>query len=202
MLQVGKIVLKPDVLQINGNRILAALRADKGNSILVPIVTARSVHITIDLESTTFNIDQLNHLIEQVFQRQETRKRIAAYWRPVPKDQASATLPAGGEVTGMLEGNRPVYRALGGIVPPKAVYTEEPTFTRSAREKRLQGTAVVSVVINEKGLPEILEVTQDLGEGLDIQALLAVAGWRFHPATLNGQPIAVQISVEVSFQLF
>src|ERR1700730_9562135 len=67
----------------------------KGNSILVPMVTARSVHISLDLESTISNIDQLNHAIEQVFQRQETGKRIAAYWRPVPKDQASATLPAG-----------------------------------------------------------------------------------------------------------
>ena len=102
----------------------------------------------------------------------------------------------------MLEGNRPVYRALAGIVPPKAVHMEGPTFTQSAREKRLQGTAVVSVVVNEKGLPEILEVTKDLGEGLDIQSLLTVAEWRFHPATLNGQPVAVQISVEVSFRLF
>jgi len=38
ILQVGKIVLGPDVLQIDGKCILVALRADKGNSILVPIV--------------------------------------------------------------------------------------------------------------------------------------------------------------------
>jgi TonB family protein len=202
ILQVGKIVLKPNVLQINGNRILVALRASQGSSILVPIVTARSVHITIELESTTSNIDQLNQVIERVFQKQDTRKRIAAYWRPVPEDQASATFPAGAQVTGMLEGNRPVYGRLAGIVPPKPVHMEAPTFTQSAREKRLQGTAVVSVVVNEKGLPEILEVTKDPGEGLDIQSLLTVAEWRFRPATLNGQPVAVQISVEVSFRLF
>jgi TonB family protein len=202
VLPVGKIVVRPDVLQIDGKRILVALRADKGNSILVPIVTARPVHITIALEPTTSNIDRLNHEIEGVFQKQDTRKRIAAYWRPVPEGQAGATLPAGAEVTGMLEGNRPVYRARGGIVPPQAVDMEAPTFTRSAREKRLEGTAVVSVVVNEKGLPEILEVTKDLGEGLDIESWLTVAAWRFHPATLNGQPVAVQISVEVSFRLF
>jgi len=59
ILQAGKIVLKPNVLQINGKRILVALRASQGSSILVPIVTARSVHISIELESTTSNIDQL-----------------------------------------------------------------------------------------------------------------------------------------------
>jgi len=139
ILQVGKIVLKPNVLQINGNRILVALRASQGSSILVPIVTARSVHITIELESTTSHIDQLNQVIEQVFQKQDTRKRIAAYWRPVPEDQASATLPAGGEVTGMLEGNRPVYRALGGIVPPKPVYMEDPTFTLAHERSDCRG---------------------------------------------------------------
>jgi protein TonB len=102
----------------------------------------------------------------------------------------------------MLEGNRPVYGRLAGIIPPQPVHMEAPTFTQSAREKGLQGTAVVSVVVNERGLPEILEVTKDPGEGLDIQSLLTVAEWRFRPATLNGQPVAVQISVEVSFRLF
>jgi len=151
MLQVVKIVLKSNVLQIDGKRILVALRADKGSSMLVPIVTARSVHVTVDLESTTPNVDQVDHVIEQVFQKQETRKRIAAYWRPLPQDQSTATLPAGAELAGMLEGNRPVYRALAGIVPPKPAYMEQPTFTQSAREKRLQGMAVASVVVNEQG---------------------------------------------------
>jgi protein TonB len=38
--------------------------------------------------------------------------------------------------------------------------------------------------------------------GLDEKAIEAVSQWRFQPATLNGQPVAVQINVEVSFRLY
>jgi outer membrane biosynthesis protein TonB len=57
------------------------------------------------------------------------------------------------------------------------------------------------VVVNEKGFPEILEITKGLGEGLDIRALTAVAGWTFKPAMKNGEPVAVLIHVQMDFRL-
>jgi hypothetical protein len=41
-----------------------------------------------------------------------------------------------------------------------------------------------------------------LEEGLDTQALLAVASWRFKPAIKDGHPVAVIINVEVNFKLY
>jgi len=38
--------------------------------------------------------------------------------------------------------------------------------------------------------------------GLDEKAMDAVRTWRFHLATLNGQPVAAQIAVEVNFHLY
>jgi TonB family protein len=38
--------------------------------------------------------------------------------------------------------------------------------------------------------------------GLDQKAIEAVQQWRFQPATKDGRPVAVQISVEVSFKLY
>ena len=79
ILQVSKVVLKPKVVQIDGKRILLALRTSQGSPILLPIVTARIVHIAIDLDSTTgFNIDQINLLFQQVFQigRASCRERV------------------------------------------------------------------------------------------------------------------------------
>jgi protein TonB len=38
--------------------------------------------------------------------------------------------------------------------------------------------------------------------GLDEKALDAVRTWRFLPATLDGQPVAAQIAVEVDFRLY
>jgi TonB family protein len=38
--------------------------------------------------------------------------------------------------------------------------------------------------------------------GLDEKAIEAVSRWRFEPGLKNGQPVAVQIGVEVVFRLY
>jgi TonB family protein len=60
---------------------------------------------------------------------------------------------------------------------------------------------VISVVVNEKGFPEMLEIVRGLGEGLDIEALVTVARWRFNPALKDGKAVAVLVNVEVTFRL-
>jgi TonB family protein len=47
-----------------------------------------------------------------------------------------------------------------------------------------------------------IRVRQSLGMGLDEKAIEAVNCWRFRPATLNGQPVATQIAVQVDFHLY
>jgi protein TonB len=69
------------------------------------------------------------------------------------------------------------------------------------QHQRLEGTAVIPVVVNEKSFPEMLEIVRGLGEGLDIEALVTVAGWRFDPALKAGKPVAVLVNVEVTFRL-
>jgi TonB family protein len=45
-------------------------------------------------------------------------------------------------------------------------------------------------------------VQRTLGLGLDEKAIEAVRQWKFDPARKNGQPVAVQINVEVNFRLY
>jgi TonB family protein len=45
-------------------------------------------------------------------------------------------------------------------------------------------------------------IEQAVGHGLDERAIQAVKTWKFKPATKDGQPIPVHISVEVSFRLY
>ena len=77
----------------------------------------------------------------------------------------------------------------------------DPEYTDGARQQRLEGKAIMMVVVNEKGFPEILQITKGLGEGLDLMALTAVSGWTFKPAMKSGKPVAVVINVEVNFRL-
>ena len=148
------------------------------------------------------SVEQVNSSLARIFQGGQLLDRVSAYWKPMTDDLKAFHQSTPNGVIGELEGNRPVYLFNPGTVePPKATRTPDPVYTEAARRKGLEGTAVLSVVVNEKGFPEMLKIVRGLGEGLDIQALLAVASWQFDPARRAGNPIAILINVEVKFRL-
>jgi uncharacterized RDD family membrane protein YckC len=64
---------------------------------------------------------------------------------------------------------------------------------------RLSGSVGVSAVVDQYGIPRNPYVTSFLGRDYDASALAAVRIYRFHPATLHGQPIASRVNVDVPF---
>ena len=61
---------------------------------------------------------------------------------------------------------------------------------------------VLWVVIGPYGHAHEIRVARPLGMGLDEKAVEAVRTWRFEPAHLGGQAVAVAMNVEVSFRLY
>lgn len=88
-----------------------------------------------------------------------------------------------------------------GITAPKPLYHPDPEYTDKARRKKISGTVLLSLVVGSDGLVRDAKVTTSLDKGLDDQALKAVRTWKFEPATKDGKPIAVRISVETSFHI-
>jgi TonB family protein len=205
LLKVKLVSLKRGSLRIDCERVLLALRAIRASSgppVLVPLLTGRSVRLSLDLDSNLLDIDHVKAVLAKIFEEGDVQQKIAAYWKPAPEIVPDVRSSEQGLVAGMLEGTRPVYRVKLGVVdPPKPLHAPDPEYTDEARKKQIQGTAVLLVIVNEKGMPEILEVTKDLGDGLDLEALAAVSGWRFKPAIRAGQPVAVMINVQVTFKL-
>jgi TonB family protein len=96
-----------------------------------------------------------------------------------------------------------IYSAgLGGVTVPRVIYNPEPGFSDEARKAKAQGMVVLLLVVGTDGRPYDIRVQQSLGMGLDEKAIEAVRTWRFRPGTLNGQPVATQIGVEVDFHLY
>jgi len=95
-----------------------------------------------------------------------------------------------------------VFRVGGGVSAPRAVYTPDPEYSEEARQAKYQGTVILWVVVDPQGRPRDLRVLRSLGLGLDEKAIEAVRKWRFEPAMRDGQPVAVQVNVEVSFHLY
>lgn len=90
-----------------------------------------------------------------------------------------------------------------GMQGPKCIYCPDPPYNERARMDRLQGTVVFETVVSAAGYIVALHPTKLVGGGLDEQAFQTIKSWRLMPATDRaGNPIAVQIPIEVTFRLF
>jgi TonB family protein len=86
--------------------------------------------------------------------------------------------------------------------PPVATYAPEAEFSDEARRAKIQGVVIVSVLVNEEGLPIAPRVEKSLGHGLDEKALECVRKYRFKPAMKDGVPVAAWVSIEINFRLY
>jgi periplasmic protein TonB len=89
-----------------------------------------------------------------------------------------------------------------GVTVPEAIYSPEPSFSEEARKAKAQGVVLLLLVVGKDGHPNDIRLGQSLGMGLDEKAIEAVSRWRFRPATLNGQPVATEIAIQVDFHLY
>src|SRR5215469_4883375 len=95
-----------------------------------------------------------------------------------------------------------VYTPGNGVRPPRALYDPEPDYSEEARKVKLQGSVVLSLVVDATGHPRNVNVTRSLGMGLDEKAREAVEKWRFAPGMKGGYPVATRVEVEVNFHLY
>ena len=94
------------------------------------------------------------------------------------------------------------YRVGGGVSAPHVIYQPDPEYSEEARKAKYQGTVILWVVIGPDGRVHDMRVQRSLGLGLDEKAMEAVRTWKFDPARKDGQPVAVQVNVEVNFRLY
>jgi len=94
------------------------------------------------------------------------------------------------------------YHVGGGVSAPRAIYAPDPEYSEEARKAKFQGMLVLWMIVAPDGRVHEVRVMRSAGMGLDERAIEAVKTWRFDPARKDGQPVAVQISVEVSFRLY
>jgi protein TonB len=95
-----------------------------------------------------------------------------------------------------------IFKVGGGVSAPRALVTPDPEYSEEARRAKYQGTCILWLIVGPDGKPRDVKVARALGMGLDQKAIEAVRKWRFAPAMKDGQPVAVQINVQVSFRLY
>lgn len=94
----------------------------------------------------------------------------------------------------------PVYRIGGDVSAPVLINKIEPSYSLKACEVHFSGTVLLSVIVDEHGLPRNIKVIRPLGLGLDEKAIEAVHQWRFRPGMKGGHPVSTKAQVEVNFR--
>jgi protein TonB len=90
----------------------------------------------------------------------------------------------------------------GGVSQPELTYKVDPEFSEEARKAKFMGIVLVNLIVDANGNPQNVHVLRGVGMGLDEKAVEAVKQYRFKPAREAGKPVAVELNVEVNFQIF
>ena len=157
---------------------LAALQESQGliDASEDTLLTARQAHPA--------NVEAYRRLA-QFYARRVTSLNSAG------RDQAAAA--AGAPLQRDPDG---VYRLGSGLPPPRrmgvAVYPDD------AKAAGIKGTVQTEIVIDETGRVVDARVIRSVPL-LDEAAVAAVREWQFQPATFNGKPIPIRMTVTVQF---
>ena len=129
----------------------------------------------------------------------------------VAQDAAQPAAPAQAETQSAPE--PPLEsRRINGVTPPKVIHAVDPKYSGEARRKKISGVSVITLVVSADGKPENVRVRRSMADqlpanlhdaavSLDENAVKAVRKYRFDPATLDGKSVAMEINVEVNYQL-
>jgi TonB family protein len=102
-----------------------------------------------------------------------------------------------------LQAQSTVYKPGNGVSLPEVVKEVKPEYTRAAMQAQIQGSVWLECVVTENGDVGDIKVTKSLDSelGLDQAALDAASQWKFKPGRKDGKPVAVRITIEVTFRL-
>jgi TonB family protein len=108
------------------------------------------------------------------------------------------------QVANQQESPNGLYKVGNGVSAPVPLNTVQVQYTDEARQNKLQGTVLVSLVVNTEGTPQGATIVRSLDPGLDEKALEAVQQYKFTPAIeqQTGKPVPVEITLEVNFKLY
>ncbi|MCE5245000.1 MAG: TonB family protein [Syntrophobacteraceae bacterium] len=102
---------------------------------------------------------------------------------------------------GRTQGRHPAEVRFGSADGPDFLKKTLPKYPRVARRMGKEGTVLLRVTIDERGLPVEVEILNRAGSGFDEEAVQAVRNSVFTPARKDGRPVACRALLPVRFTL-
>ncbi len=203
ILKVTSVKVSATRIQLKGERI--ALFLNTKNHKVQGLNTGEEFKVAIESAQAINSLRDANILLDPVFHEGTyIGTLLSSYWKElIPMGDESDRAKKEGRPIGMLLRERPVYLVSPDVVSaPAPTHMPDPVYAEEARRKRVTGTSIWSLYVNENGQPELIEVNTELERDLDLTTVDALRKWRFKPAVKNGMPVTVKISVEMNFHLY
>jgi TonB family protein len=90
---------------------------------------------------------------------------------------------------------------LAPVAPPVAHRKVDPKYVAAAAADHVEGRVQLACVIGKDGHVSTVELVRGLDDRLNQSAEEALAKWEFTPATRHGEPVEVDVLVEIPFHL-
>jgi protein TonB len=83
---------------------------------------------------------------------------------------------------------------------PRLLYEPPVVYSPIARQAHVSGSVIIEAIIDEQG--NVIQVQAISGPPLLLEsAMKAVAGRKYEPTILDGQPVAIRLNVRVDFRM-
>jgi len=95
------------------------------------------------------------------------------------------------------------YNIGNGVLSPIPIFEKKPQYTAEAMRAKVQGIVQLECIVMPDGTVGNVEIIRSLDSsfGLDQEAVKAAKQWRFRPGTRLGEPVAVRVTIELTFTL-
>ncbi len=214
--ELESVNLKPDKLTLQGRRV--GLEFTKNQQKRVDLNAGSLQHPEdekIEIEVDPSPDGDYTHALDAVFvdNLADIVPTLPFYWTryahdnllpaantptPAPPSPAATTVAPNQQPA--TTSNAQIRRIGGSVTAPKLLHAVEPDFNNTAHNLRYSGTTLLSLRVETDGTVSHLSIVHPIGLGLDERALAAVQHYVFSPAKENGQPIVVELYIEVNFQ--
>jgi len=214
LIHIAAVSEKKHLLQLKGTRVISIF--DAKTKCFQNAITDAQVQIDIELNPKWRDATPVRALLNQIFGFGigTLQAYVPDYWQSwftgeatqMPNGEwkfvsaASKTTVATDDAK-IAEGTK-LYKVGERTSAPRVIFAPDPEYTFVAKTFHLSGTSILWVIVAPDGKAADIQVQQPLGGGLDDQAVAIVRRWKFKPAMRGGQPVAVQINIEVDFKLY
>jgi TonB family protein len=195
-MDVQKVKLDDKGLTLDGKRVGVEFNWDQLARV---VIKGESIRLHIDRPAG----GDYSHALDRVFATlPELVPTLPIYWQTyaqqflIPATAAKVTHAAGSSDSLARQ-----HKIGGNVSAPRVLSMPQPSYDRRARAENISGKILVYLQVDQEGKPNNIRILHPLGFGLDDMAVDAVSRYKFAPAKENGNPVRVEMNIEVAFSM-